>query len=61
MFTHWGVYSELGRGEWVMQNEGIPIAEYQKLPPQFNPTDFDAKEWVRIAKDAGCGVVNTGQ
>jgi alpha-L-fucosidase len=53
VFIHWGVYSLLGRGEWVMNNEGIPIAEYEKLPPQFNPTGFDAHEWVKLAKDAG--------
>src|ERR1043166_642013 len=53
MFVHWGVYSLLGRGEWVMQNEGIPIAEYQKLPPQFNPTGFNAPAWVKMVKEAG--------
>ena len=26
MFIHWGVYSVLGRGEWVMNNEKIPVA-----------------------------------
>ncbi|HLJ55264.1 MAG TPA: alpha-L-fucosidase [Chthonomonadaceae bacterium] len=53
MFVHWGVYSLLGRGEWVMNNEGIPISEYEKLPPQFNPTRFDARQWVKMAKDSG--------
>lgn len=53
MFIHWGVYSLHGRGEWVMHNEGIPIREYENLPPQFNPTAFDAREWVRLAKDSG--------
>jgi len=24
MFIHWGLYSILGRGEWVMHNEKIP-------------------------------------
>src|SRR5277367_4545843 len=28
MFIHWGVYSTLGRHEWVMEDEGIPVAEY---------------------------------
>jgi alpha-L-fucosidase len=53
MFIHWGVYSMLGRGEWVMNNEGIPISEYEKLPPRFNPTRFNAREWVKLAKDSG--------
>ena len=26
MFIHWGLYSVLGRHEWVMENEGIPVA-----------------------------------
>lgn len=53
MFIHWGVYSLHGRGEWVMQNEGIPISEYEKLPPRFNPEKFNAREWVQMAKDSG--------
>src|SRR5262245_48611002 len=53
MFVHWGVYSVLGDGEWVMQNKKIPISDYEKLPAAFNPIDFDAAEWVSIAKGAG--------
>lgn len=53
LFIHWGVYSVLGRGEWVMNNEKIPIAEYEKLPAQFNPMKFDPAAWVALAKAAG--------
>lgn len=53
LFIHWGVYSVLGRGEWVMNNEKIPIAEYEKLPARFNPEGFDAAAWVALAKAAG--------
>ncbi|MGC9004719.1 MAG: alpha-L-fucosidase [bacterium] len=53
MFIHWGVYSILGRGEWVMFNEKIPIPEYEKLYPQFNPTKYNPEEWVKLAKEAG--------
>ncbi len=53
MFVHWGVYSVLGRGEWVMHNEKIPVAEYEKLPPRFDPTGFDPGAWVSLAKAAG--------
>ncbi len=53
LFIHWGVYSVLGDGEWVMNNQRIPIATYEKLPAFFNPIAFDPKEWVQLAKDAG--------
>jgi alpha-L-fucosidase len=53
LFIHWGVYSVHGRGEWVMHEEKIPIAEYEKLPPRFDPTEFDPAAWVAMAKAAG--------
>src|SRR5215475_3143951 len=53
LFVHWGVYSVLGDGEWVMNIRKLPIHDYEKLPPAFNPIDFNAAEWVGIAKAAG--------
>lgn len=53
MFIHWGVYSQLGQGEWVMENRGIPVPTYEWLASAFNPVRFDAKEWVALAKAAG--------
>jgi alpha-L-fucosidase len=53
MFIHWGVYSVLGDGEWVMNNKKIPVSEYEKLAPQFDPENFNAAEWVGLAKAAG--------
>jgi alpha-L-fucosidase len=53
MFIHWGVYSVLGNGEWVMNNTKMTVAEYEKLAPQFNPTGFNAAQWVSLAKAAG--------
>lgn len=53
MFIHWGLYSLLAKGEWVMHNDRIPVAEYDKLVQRFNPVKFNAEEWVRIAADAG--------
>lgn len=63
MFIHWGVYSvPAGKwkdkeipeiGEWIMANADIPVDEYEKIPPRFNPVRYDPAEWARIAKDAG--------
>lgn len=53
MFIHWGLYSLIARGEWVMHMESIPVAEYEKLVPQFNPVKYNADEWASIAADAG--------
>jgi alpha-L-fucosidase len=63
LFIHWGLFSipagqwpgreNNRRGEWIMQEESIPSAEYEKLAPQFNPTHFDAKAWVAVAQAAG--------
>ncbi|SFF96701.1 alpha-L-fucosidase [Salegentibacter agarivorans] len=53
MFIHWGVYSVLGDGEWVMNNQNISKENYEKLPGFFNPINFDATEWVKMAKNSG--------
>lgn len=63
MFIHWGLYSQAGgimRGEryyglteWIMKNSKTPTAEYLAMAKDFNPTAFDAREWIRTAKAAG--------
>jgi alpha-L-fucosidase len=53
LFIHWGVYSILGAGEWVMYEKKIPYDSYKRLPSFFNPQEFNAKEWVAFAKKAG--------
>src|SRR5690625_961291 len=53
MFIHWGIYSILGDGEWVMHNQKIPYKNYSRLASFFYPYAFDAKEWVALAKSAG--------
>ncbi|OOG17738.1 alpha-L-fucosidase [Sphingobacterium sp. CZ-UAM] len=53
VFIHWGVYSVLGDGEWVMNNQNISLDEYALLPKFFNPISFDAKEWAKLFKQAG--------
>ncbi len=53
MFVHWGPYSQLARGEWVMNRERIPVEEYEPIARAWNPDRFDADEWVGMAQDAG--------
>ena len=61
LFIHWGVYSvpagewqgKTGYGEWFLEETKMPVSQYEKFAGQFNPVKFDAKEWVRLAKDAG--------
>ncbi len=53
LFIHWGVFSILGDAEWVMQNENIHVKDYTRLMHFFNPTQFNAHDWVSMAKNAG--------
>src|SRR5438128_11796867 len=53
MFIHWGLYSVLGRHEWVMENEGIPVKDYEPLAQQFKPKPNAARDWARLARRAG--------
>ena len=57
IFIHWGVYSMLGDGEWVMHSKRINRDEYAQLPAGFCPSRFDAKEWAKAFKDAGAKYV----
>ncbi len=53
MFIHWGPVSLKGTEIGWSRGAEVPIAEYDSLYRGFNPSDFDADEWVKIAKDAG--------
>jgi alpha-L-fucosidase len=57
MFIHWGAFSVLGAGEWVMNDRNIRVPEYTRLLHIFNPVSFDAEKWVSTAKRAGMGYI----
>jgi alpha-L-fucosidase len=53
MFIHWGLYSQLGRHEWVMNRERIPLAEYEPLADSWHPKERPARQWARLAQQSG--------
>ena len=53
MFIHWGIYAIPARGEWVRSQEKLSIEDYQKYFKEFNPKDYDPREWAKLAKQAG--------
>lgn len=61
LFIHWGLYAipagewgdDTHHGEWIRHTAQIPREEYAQLVDQFNPQQFNAREWVNLAKEAG--------
>ena len=53
LFVHWGLYSQLGAGEWVQSNRRIAAADYAGLMRNFSAADFNAAELARLARTAG--------
>jgi len=58
LFMHYGLYSILARGEWVMLRERIPVKEYEQLTEQFNPVNFDADFITDLALEAEMKYIN---
>jgi alpha-L-fucosidase len=65
MFIHWGPYSYLAgewkgqrvpvgsEAEWIMQRFNIPVKEYREMARRLNPVNFNAEQWVSLAKATG--------
>lgn len=53
MIVHYGLYSLLGRGEWVLNRERIPLEEYRRLAERFTAERFDADALCDLAVTAG--------
>ena len=55
MFVHFGLYSQLSRGEWTMGVHKVSREEYSPLINTFDPGSMS--EIVGVAKRAGCKYV----
>ena len=53
MFIHWGIYSLTGIQEQAMARLNFNKKEYEALANEFNPVNYNAEEWVKLAKSAG--------
>jgi len=53
MFIHWGPVTLKGTEIGWSRGKEVPIEEYDALYKRFNPVNFDAEAWVKLAKDAG--------
>lgn len=53
VFIHWGIYSMMADGEWILNNKNINYKEYAKLAQGFYPSKFNAAKWVSDVKAAG--------
>jgi alpha-L-fucosidase len=53
LFLHWGLYSQLGQGEWVQHLRKIPMDEYAQLKNSFTAANFDARRIAATARAAG--------
>lgn len=53
MFIHWGIYAVPAHAEWYMNDGHVPRAAYEEYAKEFDPTEFNADTWVKIAGNAG--------
>jgi alpha-L-fucosidase len=53
MFVHWGLYSQIGRGEWAKHFQKVPTDEYMRLMATFTAAEFSGRDLARMAKRAG--------
>lgn len=57
MFVHFGIYSQLGKGEWVKCIHNISDEDYFPLAKTFCPDPDWADNLAKTAADAGCGYI----
>lgn len=56
LFIHWGAYAAAARGEWAMNRERIPQAEYlERYIKPWRAEQYDPGAWAALAQAAGMG------
>lgn len=58
LFIHYGLYSLLGRHEWVQLREKIPVAKYAELKQEFTAAHFNADAFTDLALSARMKYIN---
>ena len=53
MFIHYGLYSLMGKGEWIQYFEKIPRDKYAQLMSEFKAEKFRPREIAALARQAG--------
>lgn len=53
LFIHWGLYSQMGKGEWIWCVEQLKKDDYIKLKDTFDAKDFDGDKLAAFAKQCG--------
>ena len=57
MFIHYGLFSQIGTGEWSQANQNYTVSEYESLAKTFAPKEGCAREWCALAKRMGAKYV----
>ncbi|MDA8563198.1 alpha-L-fucosidase [Mariniblastus sp.] len=53
LFVHYGIYSLMEAGEWVLYSKKVPLEEYNKLADRFTAEKFDVDQITDLALEGG--------
>lgn len=53
LFVHYGIYSLMAAGEWVLYSKKVPLKEYNKLAERFTADKFDVDQITDLALEGG--------
>lgn len=53
VYFHWGLYANYAQGEWYLKDGKVNEEAYSRMMYGFYPSKFNAREWVKVVKNAG--------